>query len=226
MLVRLLLPLLILCLGSIQTAHAARWFEIEILVFKRNVSPVNTTENWDFSLPMQQRFEAMQVMNSLNYGDVPTIVDGRTAHSGTGSFKILPSNQLRLKTQRNRLASNAAYQPLLHMGWQMPVRNSIDAKPAHLIGGKYFSDIPLKADESTGGPVFELDGLFRVYLQHYLYIESEFLLREPVSGGADGSSLDTYLHQYPFKQKRRVKSGQIHYFDHPLMGMFVQIRRM
>ena len=28
-----------------------------------------------------------------------------------------------------------------------------------------------------------------------------------------------------FQQNRRVISGEIHYFDHPYMGMIVQIRR-
>ncbi|WP_163133537.1 CsiV family protein [Agarivorans sp. Alg241-V36] len=137
--------------------------------------------------------------------------------------------------------------------------------------------------------IWELEGGIRVYLQHYLYIESELLLKRPVevelllnepepqleqpaelppqqtviaeettvevpdnvavaevvvpneeqqvvvlSADAEtveqGSLISEYqteeqLHSFKFDQKRRVRSGEIHYFDHPLMGMLIQIRR-
>mgnify|MGYP000636879170 CR=1 FL=1 len=39
------------------------------------------------------------------------------------------------------------------------------------------------------------------------------------------SQTEEQLHSFKFDQKRRVRSGEIHYFDHPLMGMLIQIRR-
>ncbi|MCF6194849.1 MAG: peptidoglycan binding protein CsiV, partial [Kangiellaceae bacterium] len=34
----------------------------------------------------------------------------------------------------------------------------------------------------------------------------------------------TRLFNYPLKQTRRLRSGELHYFDHPLIGMLVMIR--
>jgi hypothetical protein len=35
-----------------------------------------------------------------------------------------------------------------------------------------------------------------------------------------------FLQTIPLQQNRRVRSGQIHYFDHPQMGIVMQIRKM
>ena len=79
--------------------------------------------------------------------------------------------------------------------------------------------------------VWELDGLFKVYLQYvnrvpYLHIDSRLNYRKPemlsISAQSEPQLL---LRSYRFSQLRRVISTQIHYFDHPYFGMVVQIRR-
>lgn len=87
--------------------------------------------------------------------------------------------------------------------------------------------------------VWELDGLFKIYLQEigavpYLHIDSQLNFREPVdipnillpeSSAMSPSDDGNFLQSYHFQQLRRVISTQIHYFDHPKFGMVVQIRR-
>lgn len=93
-------------------------------------------------------------------------------------------------------------------------------------------------------PVWQLDGTLNIYLSHYLYIETALNLRKegrklmPVA--ADEASMNTatstavapakvmtpYLMSIPLEQNRRVKSDEIHYLDHPEMGMVIQIRKM
>lgn len=100
--------------------------------------------------------------------------------------------------------------------------------------------------------VREVDGLFRIYIDpfNYLHIDAEFNVRKEVPAPLqaqdnsvaailnkinqpdndaglvieDGSQ-KTILRNYHFKQTRRVITKQVHYFDHPFMGMIVQIRR-
>ncbi|MDN3652615.1 CsiV family protein [Thalassotalea ponticola] len=64
---------------------------------------------------------------------------------------------------------------------------------------------------------FKIDGLMRVHLNHYLFIHAFFNVLDKNDQGETIS--------IPFAQSRRVISGEIHYFDHPYMGMIVQIRR-
>ena len=81
---------------------------------------------------------------------------------------------------------------------------------------------------STPIQPWTLDGLFRVHLNHYLYITADFNFlsltaspEEQTSSTNDSSRMKSIS----FKQNRRVISGEIHYFDHPYIGMIVQIRK-
>jgi Peptidoglycan-binding protein, CsiV len=74
-----------------------------------------------------------------------------------------------------------------------------------------------------------LDGLFRLHLSHYLYITADFNISnltasELATAKLTGSD-NLNWQSIPFSQNRRVISGEVHYFDHPYMGMVVQIRR-
>lgn len=64
--------------------------------------------------------------------------------------------------------------------------------------------------------VWQLDGLFKLHLDHYLFVNTEFNLRVP---GTD--KLDTVY----VRQSRRLISGEVHYLDHPHLGIVLQIRR-
>ncbi|MCH8537328.1 MAG: peptidoglycan binding protein CsiV [Alkalimonas sp.] len=66
-------------------------------------------------------------------------------------------------------------------------------------------------------PLWQLDGFVRVHLDHYLFVNTDFILRQPAEEGA--------ILQHRIQFSRRVISGEIHYIDHPRLGMVVQIRR-
>lgn len=74
---------------------------------------------------------------------------------------------------------------------------------------------------------WKIDGLFNVHLDHYLFINSQFNIvnTEFNSTSHETNIVDQQQIMIPFKQNRRVISGEIHYFDHPYIGMIVQIRR-
>jgi hypothetical protein len=73
---------------------------------------------------------------------------------------------------------------------------------------------------------YEIDGKIKVYLDYvnqvpYLHIDSEFN-RFSLVLDINGSS---HLSAFPSKQRRRVISKQIHYFDHPAFGLIVRLER-
>ena len=43
---------------------------------------------------------------------------------------------------------------------------------------------------------------------------------------SESPDTEEYLQGFNFKQKRRLKSGETHYFDHPKFGMILQIRKL
>lgn len=75
-------------------------------------------------------------------------------------------------------------------------------------------------------PAWELDGLFKVYLEYvnrvpYLHVASEFK-HTRLELDASGEPL---MEEYPSKQRRRIISKQIHYFDHPAFGIIIRLER-
>ena len=100
-------------------------------------------------------------------------------------------------------------------------------------------------DASLRTPIWEIDGTIKVFLKYinrvpYLHVDGEMFYRQPVpmsyfsseddsTGNAakprQASSTEYKLVSVPLAEQRRVISTQLHYFDHPLFGFVVQIRR-
>ena len=72
------------------------------------------------------------------------------------------------------------------------------------------------AQRNIPAEVWQLDGLFKLHLDHYLFVNTEFNLRLPHQ-----DKLQTIY----VRQSRRVISGEMHYLDHPYLGILLQIRR-
>jgi len=124
----------------------------------------------------------------------------------------------------------------------------------------------LSAEVTTPrSPLWQLDGSLKIYLNRFLFIESDFDLRKPGTVSVvpehptlDGADFDPlaitpagsislvkqvepvelpaqmdqaslievpWLNSSQLTQHRRVRSKEIHYFDHPNFGMVIQIRR-
>jgi len=71
-----------------------------------------------------------------------------------------------------------------------------------------------------------LDGFLKIHLDRYLYITADFNMfnqnNVKIQSGDEENNKTKLIN---FSQNRRVISGEIHYFDHPYIGMIVQIRR-
>lgn len=103
--------------------------------------------------------------------------------------------------------------------------SDIDNLLAQLNAGSKLPELPAEEnkdaqpEQHTGGipeQVWQLDGLFRLHLDHYLFVNTEFNLRRPANNR---------LESIYVKQSRRLISGEIHYLDHPYLGIILQIRR-
>lgn len=147
------------------------------------------------------------------------------------------------------------------MTWQQSMLPRHKAKPVRLYSGQDFSDRfemngqTIQAHQSelaipefnfltasypanTHKPVWKIDGMINIYLNHFLYVETTLHLREEGKKDLDISQNNIngiieehsktvpFLYAFPLAQNRRVRSDEIHYFDHPKMGMILQIRKM
>ncbi len=248
---RILLPIFLLC-SSFSVSAAERWFEVEVLLVKRNtglekfgekVSDESLNVNTDNSISLLKADPAGQAN--------PVVISSQEFDGFANNFKLLDSSRLRLTEQRKKLAAHAAFTPVLHMAWQMPVKSGNVAKPIHLFAGE---NLEISAQS---GKKWAIDGNFKIYLDHYLFIDSQLIVREKtmqapvkvqtarlddlavvdsengvqiINPNVEVAKFDNnpqvVIKEVLFDQNRRLKSGEIHYLDHPLMGIIVQIRKI
>ncbi|RTZ16535.1 hypothetical protein EJ063_06970 [Vibrio aquaticus] len=111
-------------------------------------------------------------------------------------------------------------------------------------------------EESIPQALYQLDGKLQIYVEHYLYADVELDLKAPsvrevVLEEKSPEELDNelngqdqvvqvglmedvtptvhkeeFLKSYRLDQKRRMRSTETHYLDHPLMGIIIQVRRV
>ncbi|GLT18238.1 hypothetical protein GCM10007938_20160 [Vibrio zhanjiangensis] len=111
-------------------------------------------------------------------------------------------------------------------------------------------------EENIAKPLYELDGKLQIYVEHYLYADVQLDLRAPSTrevklednplvlanlNDLEGSDTvqaglmediapsvhsEQFLKRYRMDQKRRMRSTETHFLDHPLLGVIIQVRRV
>jgi len=171
-----------------------------------------------------------------SYDQLPLTPDAPIKNDMIEPYLLAPS-QLKFKAQQQALVRKGLT-PILHTGWRFKGQSKSRAPSVHLFGGEqlqpprilnqsseqesaFVSLVDSNTSQFRSQPqatsVWELDGLFKIHLNHYLYITADFDLAEKLPTG----DIETAR----FAQFKRVISHEIHYFDHPKMGMIVQIRK-
>ena len=132
------------------------------------------------------------------------------------TFRILRADELELRGAVLQLQRDADYTPLAHGGWVQPAYPPEQAVPV---------DISLLG---TVNPV----GTVQLHLSRFLHVTADLLYRAPpvlpplqAAQAGDGvlSELKLPL-RYALRIQRRVRSGDIHYLDHPAIGLLVIVR--
>ncbi len=82
-------------------------------------------------------------------------------------------------------------------------------------------------------PVRSLDGTIKLHLGRYLHLETDLLYRSSQPPAAAPAVNNTFLlsideikpppTQFRMQQTRRLRSGELHYLDHPMFGMLILI---
>ena len=74
----------------------------------------------------------------------------------------------------------------------------------------------------------ELEGSVRVVLGRYLHVYTDLVFRKPLTTMAYDETTETLvpmqsLQSIPVREWRRMRSRELHYLDHPVLGMLVKI---
>jgi len=151
---RYLLSLLIAATCSLnvqaESTNSDRWFDIELLVFKRNVDIHKISEQLDQNnvyLKQRDRVEVLKAQEVTNcatdqlclHAQNPIQITENEIVDGEHRLKLLDSSQLQLTEQLNKLEAHELFKPLIHVAWRMPIQNEKNALPIHLFAGENYA---------------------------------------------------------------------------------------
>lgn len=117
---------------------------------------------------------------------------------------------LRLASHVRRMRRSADYEVLLHGRWFQAARSPAQAIPVLLPVGP----------PGTDG-VSHIEGTLRIARGLYVEVDAELWLREDVSDPATGRQGYARL-----AETRRMRTGVVHYFDHPRFGLVLRADRL
>jgi hypothetical protein len=207
---------------SVAESPDTPWYEFEVIVFLNNSSVAGQSEAWrDSPLP-----------ENLSVSIDPH--ERQSTASGIGNMQVpvhelLPASQYQLTEEYSRLDRSSRYTPLIHLGWRQPVQSDDTARSIRLhtnepLQGGSMTYPGLQQDRETA--LHRLDGTIRLSINRYLHADVDLYLRGPgyLQQAADHNSTTRAIRYFNLNESRRIKSNEVHYFDHPLLGLLLSAR--
>lgn len=143
------------------------------------------------------------------------------------ALQWLPAETLQLRNEARRIERSGTGRLLFHGRWRMPVPPRSAPNPLLLSAGESLA--PLR-------PGHELLGTVGVTLGRYLHFRAELFFESPALEGSpisvfdDGAGNRRELPVASFdggymklSESRRMRSTELHYLDHPKLGLVVRI---
>lgn len=219
--IALILPLALLS-GASHAQQAAdsenqpqshvRWYQVEMIVFSR--ASTTSQEQW----PVDVKLSYPESLVSLK-------ADG----GGSDGFTMLPASERLLNSQAATLAKSGSYTLLFHQAW----RQMIQAPKTNILitGGHSFNDHQ------------ELEGNISLSVGQFLKLQTNLWLTQFVPAGTPVTEAWPELPSLPnalateadkpqeflikrivkISQQRSMRSNEVHYIDHPLLGIIIKI---
>ena len=147
------------------------------------------------------------------------------------NFQIVPKSARKLNNISNKLQNNRGYRVLFHEAWQQQITEK--NTPAVIIRG---------GDKITGHR--ELEGSIQLRVSRYLHIKTDLWFTTFSVSTDSGiapeknawptlpilpednrqfSSMPAIDNIATFSEKRRMRSEELHYIDHPILGLLIMI---
>ncbi len=203
-----------------QDSAEAPWFTVEVVVFAHNAGGGLTEEIWpatpgrpDLTNAVALTPDGTPLLDSAP-GEPPSLLPAGADGRQLGGIV-------------RALKRSSAYDPLVHLAWRQAGLDRRRALP-----------IQVRVGPPDEPPL--LEGTLRVHLSRYLHLSADLVYARdvppegadeaavaadqgaPLDGGASAPRRDTAL--FRLNQSRRMRSGEIHYVDHPVFGIIAEIR--
>lgn len=238
----LILILAFFNLGAVQAEEDVRYYDIELIVYE-NLGPIPAEhkEVKPISVNLEKPDKAVTLGQAFT---------GRLPNKYNTAYAFIPLQleELQLVKEVDRIRESEHYRLLLHTGWRQPglsQREALNIYFKHLVSAASdeavaAAETPV-ANETRARPETDaeaqpqtdidgkLEGVIKVILARYLHLNIGMLYEKRQGDGTVDLFDSSYVEErenetvYYLKQNRRMRSKELHYIDHPVIGALVRI---
>lgn len=234
---KVLISILFLTLANVSFAEDdMRYYDVEIVIIENLSETAKNSENWPLHVNMVQPEKIVplgQPVSKLKEW-LPKDVDLKS------SYRVLKSSSFKLVDKVEKISESKTKRVIFHTAWRQPGLDKHKALPIyfkHEIPAPPVieDELSLESGQSTTSPSV-LEGILRVTLARYLHLEAELSLQNKLPEAInsdnpfeilDNENVRNNLEKQGIihlKQKRRrIRSNELHYLDHPVLGILIQI---
>lgn len=188
-------------LSATQATQAEQRYQVDLILFENLALKGWTEEFWPMAVDT-------------------AIIDGAIDFSQAEGLplKVIQAQNPMLKSEASRVAKN--YRLLLHKSW---IQSALPKNQSP----KLFLE-----NETATSAYY---GTIKMYQSRFNHIELDFNFERMIPNKVRAEfaqmqnlPLETLPTYWPFHldAKRKVKSGELHYIDHPLFGILIQIQKL
>jgi peptidoglycan-binding protein CsiV len=222
-------------------AQDMRYYDVEIVVIENLSEKQRNSENWPLQVNLTLPEKTVQLGQPVSAEWLPQDTDLKS------NYKVLKSATYQLTKEVEKISESKTQRVIFHTAWRQPGLDKNLALPVYF--KREVPAPPVIEDENnliqnneeiftlgTKRSASILEGILRVTLARYLHLEAELTYRDkiPATTSSDNpfSILDNENERnniqkqgvIHLKQKRRrIRSNELHYLDHPVLGILIQI---
>jgi len=207
---------------------AASWYQVEVVVFDR-LNPDLDGEQWQ-----NEVFAVRDKLVELQAADTA---------DGLIPYMILDKGRNRLNGVERVFKLSSQYRPLIHLSWQQPATQRRQSRYVHLqrLDGNLSIPVADSSNPDTEPDFIDeliplnriIDGSIRIRSGFYLHADLDLAYFKDLP--AENKILRTSEESFvgatdktviKLKETRKLKLNEIHYFDHPMFGVILQVSRL
>ena len=214
-------------------ARAVDWYRVEVVVFAH--TEPDAAEEWWYEAPgLPPRAQTISLLTATAAPAAGAVTEA-PARQRLVPYLALPRQEYRLAGVRRALAQSREYRPLLHLAWQQPGLNAEEVRAVRLHNMR--RALPASPQQSQTGetpaapqylpPVQDFTGQVRLRAARFLHLDVDLAYFPDLSGQPQPLSVPPRQRAdyVRLTESRRIKLEQLHYFDHPLFGVIIQVSR-
>jgi len=189
--------------------HSEKWPE-PIATEENNTEALNTTETDTKIIDNSKtnKIEATETIDTEEIKETESIV-----------FGDIEKENYRLSKQAKKLEEHSDYRILVHKAWKQPGLDKENALPMEISNF-------VKSEDPNSVIKSYIDGDITLIMSRYLHINTNLIFHKSKPALLNTyknieNDIDINFKDYPLIFERRMRSKEIHYIDHPLIGIIV-----